>query len=321
MKCLCCDGSMRPFLSVPGDWRKPQKNITFEVWKCPRDGFGKVIPTPSDDILADHYNIEDYYTHSERQEKTKGGRPVVFRLLEALAYRGDYGLQDRLSYLTEMLRSWNLTRVLDIGAGGGTFMIKLDAAGFTVTGVEPDGNARSRQKNFPLPVHAGSAEDLPEALAGNSMDLVLMTHVFEHVRDPMKVLTNCRRLLSDQGRVFIEVPNADCQDFQWNPLGWQHLAVPRHLNFWTAASARAAFERAGFKDIKIHYRNYVRQFLWNWLRFGKPMLKYYQSRGAMGRSMKSCSACYSASLLVATFFASDKRRYDSMIIEAAVSDS
>jgi hypothetical protein len=58
--------------------------------------------------------------------------------------------------------------------------------------------------------------------------------------------------------------------------------------------------------------------LWGWLNFGKPMLKYYQDKGAMGLGLKSCSACYSAALLAATFFASDRRRYDSMVIEAAV---
>ena len=274
---------MQPFLSVPGDWRKPLKRtLAFEVWQCPRDGFAKVLPTPPVDVLADHYDIDDYYTHSEGRKAKDGTRPAVFRLLEALAWRADHGLQDRLSYLTEMLRARNLTRVLDIGAGAGALLTRLDAAGFTVAGLEPDGNARSRQPDFPLPVHAGSGEDIPEALADNSFDLVLMTHVFEHVEDPMQVLSNCRRLLSDRGRVFIEVPNADCRDFRWTPLGWQHLGIPRHLNFWTADAARAAFERAGFRDIRIHYRNYVRQFLWSWLSFGKPMLKYLSGQGRHG---------------------------------------
>ena len=205
------------------------------------------MPTPPDDVLADHYDIDDYYTHSKGRKAKDGTRPAIFRLIEALAWRADHGLQDRLSYITDMLRARNLTRVLDIGAGAGALLTRLDAEGFTVAGIEPDGNARSRQPDFPLPVHAGSGEDIPEALADNSFDLVLMTHVFEHVQDPMQVLSNCRRLLSDRGRVFIEVPNADCRDFRWTPLGWQHLGIPRHLNFWTADAARAAFERAGFQ--------------------------------------------------------------------------
>jgi SAM-dependent methyltransferase len=250
---------MQPFLSVPDDWRKPLNDISFEVWKCPHDGFAKVLPTPSGDVLADHYDIDDYYTHSEGRKATYGTCPAVFRLLESLAWRGDHGLQDPLPYLMDMLRSRNLTRVLDIGAGTGVLLTRLDAAGFTVAGVEPDGNARSRQLDFPLSVHAGSAENIPEALNEKSFDLVLMTHVFEHVADPMAVLFNCRRLLSDQGRVFIEVPNADCRDFHWNPLGWQHLGIPRHLNFWIAAAARAAFERAGLVPGTAHRRSYRRQ--------------------------------------------------------------
>ena len=40
-----------------------------------------------------------------------------------------------------------------------------------------------------------------------TVDVIAMFHVLEHLEDPVEVLEECRSVLADDGRLFIEVPN------------------------------------------------------------------------------------------------------------------
>src|SRR4030042_1858982 len=47
----------------------------------------------------------------------------------------------------------------------------------------------------------------PYPLPSKTFDIIILTDVLEHLLDPKKVLTECRRLLKHNGSVIITVPN------------------------------------------------------------------------------------------------------------------
>jgi hypothetical protein len=75
-------------------------------------------------------------------------------------------------------------------------------------------------------------------------DLVVMSHVLEHVSDPVAFLRSATHGLRQGGAVFIEVP---CQD-------WKHKMLDEpHVLFFEKKSMELLLARLGFKDIQVNY--------------------------------------------------------------------
>jgi hypothetical protein len=75
-------------------------------------------------------------------------------------------------------------------------------------------------------------------------DLVVMSHVLEHVPDPVAFMHSATRGLRQGGAVFIEVP---CQD-------WKHKALDEpHVLFFEKKSIQLLLSRLGFDDIQVSY--------------------------------------------------------------------
>lgn len=75
-------------------------------------------------------------------------------------------------------------------------------------------------------------------------DLVVMSHVLEHVSDPVAFLHSATLGLRQGGAVFIEVP---CQD-------WKHKALDEpHVLFFEKKSMQLLLAKLGFEDIQVSY--------------------------------------------------------------------
>jgi SAM-dependent methyltransferase len=99
----------------------------------------------------------------------------------------------------------NGKRLLDIGAGLGTFLALAKDAGFEVTGVElsPD-QCKKAKEQYGLDLLCRDICDVKEEI-GN-YDVIHMHHVLEHLTSPGKVLSLAHDLLNDNGVLVIEVP-------------------------------------------------------------------------------------------------------------------
>ena len=81
--------------------------------------------------------------------------------------------------------------------------------------------------------------DLAALFAGNAYDVIVCADVLEHTRHPQQVLASARRLLADDGRVLISIPNASycgliaelmAGEFRYRQEG---LLDETHLRFFT----------------------------------------------------------------------------------------
>jgi len=75
-------------------------------------------------------------------------------------------------------------------------------------------------------------------------DLVVMSHVLEHVSNPVTFIHSATRGLEPGGVIFIEVP---CQDWKYKKLDEPHVL------FFDKKSMRLLLEKSGFDDIEISY--------------------------------------------------------------------
>lgn len=97
-------------------------------------------------------------------------------------------------------------RALDVGCGSGTFLLPLRERGWEVCGIEPlEAWAAVARERFGLAVTTGfyDRQSYPES----RFDLIVMSHVIEHLPDPRPILAAVTSHLAPGGCLFIGTPN------------------------------------------------------------------------------------------------------------------
>ena len=101
-----------------------------------------------------------------------------------------------------------IERVLDVGAGDLSFVRTLLGWDYHpyVAAVEPDkvlierwGELPNGVQAFPTSIESFSCE--------GAYDLIHCSHTLEHIKDPLKVLRQLRKMLARNGILYVEVPN------------------------------------------------------------------------------------------------------------------
>ncbi len=129
----------------------------------------------------------------------------------------------RLQDLANRLKPWlphKHTRVLDIGCGGGGLLQALVDGGHThCQGLDPDPAAVAAAQASGLQVTQGLLSAVPNLFAGQQFDLIVLSHVAEHLRD-LGWIARLPELLAPQGALYIEVPNPDRYQVGFRPKNY-----------------------------------------------------------------------------------------------------
>jgi SAM-dependent methyltransferase len=156
----------------------------------------------------------------------------------SLSYIREYRKDERAAYTARFLNDRGVikpgVRVLDIGASEGCI---LKAIG----DLEPSRHAVAVEPNplfsaFAIQ-HAGckTYESTEAALAAGerNFDLIVINHVYEHVKEPVGFLRNLKELLHPNGRIYIDVPDVTRYD------GIESLHVAHVYHFGPVTLARS----------------------------------------------------------------------------------
>lgn len=152
--------------------------------------------------------------------------------------------QRQVDFLRPYLAGTDTPRVLDVGCSIGHTLHLLREQGCAVRGVEPSlGLSRIARQRYGIEVDTrfiDAGSQLPDG-----QHLVLLSHVLEHLLDPMAMLTAIRRALRPDGLLFIEVPAIELFDerdlFQ---LSFEHV------NYFSHGSLGNLMRRAGFAPVE-----------------------------------------------------------------------
>jgi len=102
-------------------------------------------------------------------------------------------------------------------------------------------------------VQLGSLEQ--QKFPAESFDAVTMSHVIEHVPEPIQTLSECARILRPGGRLFLWTPNHSSLGCRVFGKHWRGLEPPRHLHLFSPRSLKSLLNKAGLNDFSICTRN------------------------------------------------------------------
>jgi SAM-dependent methyltransferase len=164
---------------------------------------------------------------------------------------------DKLHHLIRLVGfdGYRGRRVLDVGCGAGTDLVRFARAGALATGVDASSSAIAlARRNFEV---QGLQADLREADAArlpfpdDTFDLVFAHGVVQYAADDRAVVEECRRVLKPGGEAIVQVYNR----VSWlNALsklmkvGLEHEDAPV-LRKYTIGEFRRLL--AGFRDVRI----------------------------------------------------------------------
>lgn len=176
------------------------------IYSCSSCGYLFDNPRPSGEEIARYYSSKGRYDEWLLELE---GRELLWKR--------------RLGKVLEYARGG---RLLDVGAGIGQFL-SLAKPYFEIHGTEISHEAvRVAEERYGVRISNGPLETAV-TLPSESFDVITLYHVLEHLRSPSDTMQRCHELLTDEGLVFIAVPN-DLHAF-WRHGGLIKYGVKRIL--------------------------------------------------------------------------------------------
>ena len=197
----------------------------------------ETFPQPLAERLSEYYKSDDYISHTDTKRNLL---EFVYHSVRQIALKRKLKLIN--SFDSE---SKNL---LDIGCGTGDFLETALKDNWTITGIEPDEQARqianSKTNNSVFEI-----EQLKK-LKPHSFDVITLWHVLEHLPNLEIHAALFKSLLKSNGTLVIAVPNFKSYDAEYYKNFWAAYDAPRHLWHFSKQSIAELFKKENLKLVK-----------------------------------------------------------------------
>jgi SAM-dependent methyltransferase len=224
--CFCCAGKEGAVYPLGYHFIAGVGEVDMTIRICARCGSVLQDPAPTPEMMNRYYTNYSNYTNVSR-----GGQPDS-------SYTG--AVKRQINIIKKFLKPGI---VFEVGCATGFMLSKLKKDNYIVTGCDPSLTAAAVAKNtYDIDIETGLFDDI--TIESKSTDLVIFSHVLEHVFDPQLTLKKAWSVLSPLGKILIEVP---CLIY---PEKWPNgYFTFEHINYFTEESLTSCLSKYGFTPI------------------------------------------------------------------------
>jgi len=159
--------------------------------------------------------------------------------------------EPRIRILIQSIKEHNpaAATALDLGAGSGAFTLSLSKlwTGKDVIALDISEDCIQKCKSLGLKTHLGPIE----TVTSDSIDVIFMNDLIEHVFDPFLLLKECKRVLRPNGLVYIATPNGEGFDFKIMKGSTVNITPPEHLQYFNPVSLVKLLQRVGITPVLV----------------------------------------------------------------------
>ncbi len=202
-------------------WFPDHSTVTLTSTLCKNCGFICYTPRP------EASDIDTKYRYLEELGQDYGGKRPYDALIEKHRSR------EILRFLKKEVDLAAVDKILDYGGGDGRLMQAFLGIGKECYLMDFNQNC--------IPGVVKIADTIDGLKAEDRFDLIICSHVIEHVAEPREVVEKLTSHLSDNGVIFIEVP---MEVWKKPPL---HREPVTHINFFTKGSVVNLLNESGLQ--------------------------------------------------------------------------
>ena len=265
-KCVVCGNMGNPIVTK----FHPRDRKELNIVDCPNCGHRQLFPLLSEEELQEEYAEDKTVRSSEIQ----------------IAPGSDFAaMKTKFSEWTKIHADmyWDILqrhrKVLNLGSGYGFLEEELNSREGRAFQIEGDEIGKFRLENYVGGiVHTinFAKDEIPQTMK-HQFDLVMGLHLLENLNEPANYLRNLKELLTENGSVIMEVPNLGCFLCELSPEYAEFFYLYEHVSYYTQGTLKRVFELAGYKNINVYTKEiYSVENHINWIRNGKPFIKYNQ---------------------------------------------
>ena len=232
--------------------------------QCEKCGLEQTVPLPSSEELKLLY--ETYYNFGGEAGESNS---FYVRLRKFFQNSWFWYLWLRIDGDISFHLPQGKGRLLDVGCNEGRGLVRYQANGYSVEGLELNSKAADAARGKGFVVHSDLIEKFNPSV---KYDVVVLSNVLEHSLNPAEMLTHVARVLNSGGQVWISCPNS--QSWLRSVFGkyWINWHVPFHISHFSSQTLTDVLQKAGFKLKTLHQVTpalWVSHSILAWL-FSKP---------------------------------------------------
>ena len=211
----------------------------FQILECNKCKIAFTNPPPT---LPDYVNMD--FHSGENKEKA-----------------------EKLTYIEDLQPDWQMlirmqakmitdnfgkdANILEIGCGEGILLDEVRKAGFkNVEGIEPSSTGARRAIKKGLAV---KNTYFNEGVTDKKFNLVMMSHVFEHIEDPIPFIKKVAGILKPNGSIMLTQTNYKALLPRFRKEKWYAWVPDQHFWHFTPLGLKKMFTGIGFKTTELNY--------------------------------------------------------------------
>lgn len=218
--CVFCGGLIKKYLRVNEGW----------IYVCRNCEIGVSIPKPpavpySNDDFHEQFNVNNI------DELPRQWRNSILKQCNLIENNFDKNI-----------------KILEIGCGQGLMLKELQNRGYNVIGLEPSVEASKIARNKKLNVVTGY---FPETKVEEKFDLIIISHVLEHIEDYKKFIESLEKVIKSNGCLLLTQTNYKGLIPRIQKDSWYAWVPEQHFWHFTPNGLAFIFNKFGYKKIKL----------------------------------------------------------------------
>lgn len=236
-KCPICDSKERTLIYETRDRHYGIKGL-WNISKCSKCGLVQLDPMLNSEQLINLYP-KTFYAYDQNRH-IKKNREIIKKIL----------------FPTLLVKDPQFKipgAVLDYGCGTGWSLLKFRDAGWKCVGIDPSEDAtKIGTEQLSLDIKHGTIHTI-SPIKDNTFDYIRANHSLEHDPDVSETLRKMRKIIKEDGKLLIGVPNINSAPARFFRKYWWYLGAPVHTYSFSPDDLKKILRKNNFEIISIRY--------------------------------------------------------------------